>query len=250
MLCASTLAPSFAAAAPVPVRAREGLTHGFIVLRSEAGDTLAHGELIQTPQGDRVESRLVFRFTDGSLFDETVTFSQQRVFRLLSYRLVQRGKSFPATSELSFDRASRRYRAVVGDKPEDRAEGTLDMPEDLYNGMAITLLKNLPAGGRSTGHMVTFTPKPQMLKSSLEPEGTDRYFVGDTAGSATRYLMKLEIGGLTGVIANLIGKSPPELRYWITTGRAPGFVRFEGPMYFQGPRWRIELSAPRWPAER
>ena len=249
-LCALALAPSSVAAEPVPVRFRESVTHGFTVLRSEAGDTLAHGELTQTPQGDRIESRLLFRFTDGSLYDETVTFTQQRVFRLMSYRLVQRGKSFPAASEISFDRASRRYRAVVGEKPEDQSDGTLEMPEDLYNGMTITVLKNLPPGGRASGHMVAFTPKPQMLRSSMEPEGADRYFVADTAANATRYVMKLEIGGLTGVIANLIGKAPPDLRYWITTGRAPGFVRFEGPMYLQGPRWRIELSAPRWPAER
>jgi len=43
---------------------------------------------------------------------------------------------------------------------------------------------------------------------------------------------------------------PSELRYWITTGAAPAFVKFEGAMFLNGPRWRVELRAPRWAVER
>ena len=239
-----------AAAEPVAVRFPESVTHGFLVLRSDRGEPLAHGELLQTPRGDRMDSRLVFRFTDGSLYDETVTFSQQRVFRLLSYRLVQRGKSFPSPADVSFDRASGRYKAATGERPSDRAEGALELPEDLYNGMASVLLKNLPAGAQARGHLLAFTPQPRLLRSTLQPEGTDRYVVGATAGKATRYVMRLEIGGVTGALAAVVGKSPPDVRYWITEGTSPGFVRFEGPMFLKGPTWRIELSAPRWPGER
>ena len=52
-------------------------------------------------EGDLVESQLVFRFKDGSLHDEKVAFSQQRVFTLISYRLVQRGPSFPDQLDVS-----------------------------------------------------------------------------------------------------------------------------------------------------
>jgi hypothetical protein len=44
-----------------------------------------------------------------------------------------------------------------------------------------------------------------------------------------------------------MGKDPPDLRYWITNGPAPAFVKQEGPMYLKGPIWRVELTAPRWP---
>ena len=37
----------------------------------------------------------VFRFKDGSLWDETVVFTQERVFTLQSYRLRQTGAVFP-----------------------------------------------------------------------------------------------------------------------------------------------------------
>ncbi len=75
----------------VTVRYHEGVTHGFLTLRSTTGDLLAEGDLLQVVRAEGVDSRLVFRFRDGSLYDETVVFSQSRVFTLLSYRLQQRG---------------------------------------------------------------------------------------------------------------------------------------------------------------
>ncbi|OLB42009.1 MAG: hypothetical protein AUI04_05815 [Candidatus Rokubacteria bacterium 13_2_20CM_2_64_8] len=73
-------------AAPVPVRFTEGVAHGFPVLRSAQGERLASGELTQVARGDVVESRLVFRFQDGSLYDETVVFSQRDVFKIHASR--------------------------------------------------------------------------------------------------------------------------------------------------------------------
>jgi hypothetical protein len=84
-----------AEAGPVAVRYTEGVTHGFLTLRSTAGDLLADGDLLQVVRSEGVDSRLVFRFKDGSLYDETVVFTQSKVFTMMSYRLVQRGPSFP-----------------------------------------------------------------------------------------------------------------------------------------------------------
>jgi hypothetical protein len=60
----------------------------------------------------------------------------------------------------------------------------------------------------------------------------------------------MDIGSLTGVIASVLGRDPPDLRFWISRGPAPAFLRFEGAMFLKGPTWTIELSAPRWSAER
>jgi hypothetical protein len=49
------------------------------------------------------------------------------------------------------------------------------------------------------------------------------------------------------VIASLLGKSPPDLRYWLVTGDVPAFVRFEGAMFLNGPVWRLELTTVEWP---
>jgi hypothetical protein len=35
---------------------------------------------------------------------------------------------------------------------------------------------------------------------------------------------------------------------WILGGEAPAFVKLEGPLYFGGPIWRIELASPVWPS--
>ncbi len=117
------LAGADADADPVAVRFSEGVAHGFVVLRGERGEVLADGELIQTSPANGVQSRLVFRFKDGSRYDETVTFSQKGVFRLLAYKLVQQGPAFSETSEVAFDRAGGRYRARAG---EDTSDGTVE----------------------------------------------------------------------------------------------------------------------------
>ena len=243
-----TLCASGASAEPVTVRFWESATHGFLVMRDDQGGAIAHGELVQAPHGEGMQSRLVFRFTDGSLYEETVTYSQKRVFRLLAYRLIQRGPAFPEATEAWFDRASGRYRARVG--TDDHAEGTLDMPEDLYNGMAGTLLRNLAAGVTASGHAYAFTPKPRLMRTTLRPEGDDRYYVGDTVRTAVRYVVAMDLVGVTGLIAAAIGKDPPDVRFWISTGEAPAFLRFEGSMFLKGPRWRSELAAPCWTRDR
>jgi hypothetical protein len=225
------------------VRMRESPTLAYPVLRSADDTLLAHGELVQTVRGDRVDSRLVFRFKDGSSFDETVVFSQAKVFRLLSYRLIQRGRSFAETSDIFFDRASGRYRAQVGDKT---AEGEIDLPSDVHNGMTGLMLRNLPDRAVGRGHLMAFTPKPTTLKTTLMPEGEERFFIGDEPRKARRYLVKVEVGGLKGVIASAIGKEPPDLRYWIAAGPVPAFLKFEGAMFLNGPTWQIELGVPRW----
>lgn len=241
-LAVATAAP--AGAEPVTVRHSESITHGFLVMKAVGGATIAHGEFIQHPQGERMHTQLIFRFLDGSIYDETVVFTQQRLFRLMSYKLVQKGPSFPEASEVSFDRESASYRARCG---KDTSEGKLDLPEDAHNGLTGLLLKNVPPGGRATGHLMAFTPKPHTLRTTMSREAEDTYSIGDLSRTATRWLVGLEIPGVKGVVASLIGKEPPDLRYWIATGPAPGFVKFEGALYLKGPRWRVEMASPGWP---
>jgi hypothetical protein len=236
---------------PIAVRQPEGAVYGVLALRTTGGEVLAHGELIQTVRGQQVDSQLVFRFTDGSLFDERIVFSQQKVFSLTSYRFTQRGPAFPGSSEVSFVRGSGQYRAKIREKPdakEEVVEGRLDMPADVYNGMSSVLLKNLGAQETATGRLLAFTPKPRLLAMKLSAEGTDDLHVGPVSRKATRWLVKLEVGGMLGVMASIAGKDPPDLRYWIAAAPLPpAFVKFEGPFYLNGPIWRIELSSPRWP---
>jgi hypothetical protein len=227
---------------PVAVKYTEGVTRGFPVLRSLSGEKLAQGEMLQIPRGgDVVESRLVFRFIDGSLYDERVVFSQRDVFTLLSYRIVQRGPSFPETLEASVDRASGRYEVRYRgdeDSPEENLKGRFELPLDVYNGLLSTLMKNLPAGGSMVVQIVAFTPKPRLVKMLLTPAAEDPMTVNDTAVLATRFLIRPQLG----LFASLLVADIPDVKCWIASGEAPAFLRFEGPLYFMGPIWRIDWS--------
>src|SRR5262252_2124675 len=101
LISALILVTATITAEPVGVRFAEGLVHGFLALSSLDGTALADGDLIQSARGTRVTSRLVFHFKDGSLHDETGVFSQRGQLRLVSYRLTQRGPSFPRPLEMS-----------------------------------------------------------------------------------------------------------------------------------------------------
>jgi len=92
-----------ASAEPVVVRHVEGLVHGFLSLRSPGGGVLANGDLIQDSRDDRVTSRLLFHFKDGSLHDETAVFSQRGHFQLISYHLVQKGPAFERPLDMTID---------------------------------------------------------------------------------------------------------------------------------------------------
>jgi hypothetical protein len=60
-------------------------------------------------------------------------------------------------------------------------------------------------------------------------------------------VLKVNIGGLKGLLAPLIGKQPPDSHVWILDGEAPAFVKSEQPLFQGGPVWRIELVSPAWP---
>jgi hypothetical protein len=231
-----------AAADPIAVRYTEGIARGFPVLRSLDGVVLAQGEMAQVPRGGGViDSRLVFRFRDGSLHDERVVFSQRDVFTLLSYRIVQRGPSFPETVEASVDRATGRYDVRYRgdeDSPEETLTGEVTLPPDVYNGLLTTLMKNLPAGDSRVVQIVAFTPQPRLVKMLMAPAAQDPVQVNEAAVMTTRFLVRPQLG----LFASLLITDVPDLKCWIAGGEAPAFVRFEGPLYFLGPVWRIDWS--------
>jgi len=238
------------AAAPVPVRFVEGSLHGFLALNTPEGALIASGDLLQVGRDGGVKSRLVFHFKDGSVFDETVVFTQRNVFTLQSYHLVQRGPVFPEDTEISLDRASGKYHVKTRTRKDGREkvrDGTLDLPTDTYNGMVLTVVKNLSRGAGETVHMVAFTPAPKLIKLQLRPAGEQKILVGGSEKTATHYGLKPMLGPWLKLFASLLGRMPPDSHAWIVTADVPAFVKFEGPLYMNGPVWRIELTSPRWP---
>jgi uncharacterized membrane protein YdjX (TVP38/TMEM64 family) len=237
-------------AEPVAVRYTEGIVHGFLTLRTVDGTLIANGDLIQLARGDRVTSRLVFRFKDGSIRDETAVYIQRGTFRLLRNHLVQKGPSFPQPLDVSIECASGdvtvRYTDDHGKETVEAEK--MDLPPDLANGMTLTLLKNMrPSAPPAALSMVAATPKPRLVKLAISNSGEESFSTGGTHRRATHYIVKVEIGGVARLIAPLVGKQPPDSHVWILQGDAPAFVKSEGPLFLGGPVWRIELVSPVWP---
>ena len=225
---------------PIPVRHTEGTVHGFLDLHTAGGEFLAHGDLTQVGRNGAIESRMIFRFPDGSLFEEMVAFTQKGVFAMESYHLVQRGPAFEGDLDATLSKSGA---WTVKTKSHDRGEtketsGTLRMPGDVSDGMITMLLKNLAPGESQTVHVVAFTPAPRMIELVMQPVGTEKVAFGKSSESATRYNLKPRLGKVTGFFAKVAGKLPPDSQTWIVTDEVPAFVRFQGPL-FTGPVWRI-----------
>lgn len=242
--------PALAFPAPVAVRHIEGLVHGFLSLSAIGGASLAQGDLVQFSANDSVTNHLVFHFKDGSLHDETAVYSQRGNFRLLTYHLIQKGPTFGHHTDLSFDTASNNVTVHYSDrdgKKKDIADH-LDLPPDIAIGLILTLLKNLRSSDPpTTVSLLATTPKPRLVKLAISPQGEDPFTTFGVKRRATHYVIKVEIGGLEGKIAGLLGKQPPDIHVWVLGGEAPAFVKMEGPLFYGGPIWRIELASPVWP---
>jgi hypothetical protein len=249
-LSATAIAPGVVAASPVRVHSPEGSAHGFIALRGTKAEVLAHGDWWQIPSGERIEVNLRFRFTDGSLSHETFVLAQRGVWTLMSYRSVQRGPSFPRDIEAHVEREGGRYTVRTHDRDTGNTrvdEGTIEMPDDVYAfGMLAMLVKNLGPREPLTAHVLAFTPKPRVLKLQVTPAGDDTMTIEGLARKTVRYTVKAELQGALGTVASVAGKQPPALHLWVAGDPVPTFVRLDGPLYPDGPIWRVELAAPRW----
>ncbi len=250
LLATIPLWPRPLAAASVPVRFVEGVSRGFLLLRTANGVLVAQGDLFQVVRDGEVDSRMVFRFKDGSVFDETVWFTQRSVFTMQKYHLVQRGPAFTEDSEISMDRATGKYHVKTKarkDGKEEVLEGRLDLPPDVYNGMVLTVARNLPPGASDTVHIVAFTPTPRLIQLELKPAGKQKVLVGELVKTATHYVLKPHLGIWLQLFVRLLGRVPPDSHAWILADEAPAFVRFEGALSTTGPVCRIEQAIPRWP---
>lgn len=247
LACALLLRSNGLTAEQVPVRHKEGLMHGFLALRTLEGKKLADGEMTQVTEGDRVTDDLTFRFKDGSMYEDKTVFTQKGSFRLVSDHLVQKGPSFKQAMETLIDASTGQFtvRYKDHDGKEKVLNQKLELPPDLANGLMFTLVKDIdPRAPRTTVSMLATTPEPRVVKLLIFPEGKKSLSRGSTGHSAVVYVVKVQIGGMAGLLARLTGKQPPDTHVWVLGGDAPAFVKSEGPLYQGGPIWRIELAKP------
>jgi hypothetical protein len=237
-------------AEPLPVRHVQGTLHGFLTVHADDGKVIAEGDLTQVVRGDRVILHVAFHFGDGSLDDETTIYTQHRVFQLVSDHHIQRGPYFPHPMETTVDARSGQVTVRTTDKDGKEQVDTehMKLPSDVYNGLTGTVVQNLlPDGPGATVSMVVATPKPRLVKLVFTPGDEESFSLAGSPRKATHFEMKIDLGGVAGVVAPLIGKQPPNFNLWVLEGEAPVVVKETGYLYEDGPTVKLYFASPTWP---
>lgn len=250
LVCAVLMWAQSARSEPIRVRHSEGTLHGFLSLTTEQGQVLASGDLIEVVRGGRVTTRLTFHFKDGSLDDETTVFTQKGVFRLISDHHIQRGPYFPTQLDMSIDVPKGSVVTKWKDKDGKEQEATQQMklPPDLYNGLVTPVVKNLsPDAPETKVSMIVSTPKPRVVTLVMRPLGAAPFSLAGFERKGLQYEIKIELGGVVGLIAPVVGKAPPNIYMWIEGGEVPVFLKESGPLFEGGAILNINLIGPGWP---
>ncbi len=240
------LVGAFGNAEPVPARLKQGVGHIFLLILDENGKTLAAGESLQTIKGYTVSTRTTFHFRDGSLDDETTVFEQRVNLRLLTDDHLQRGPAFPHPLEIRIEAVP--GRVTVHDLESGKTSThDLKIPFDLANGIITQVLQNIPQDTAETKvSYVLPTAKPRIATLVISRAGEDTYTLGGERQTAKKLEIKVDLGGVAGVIAPILGKEPKPTTAWMAGGRVPMFIRIQTQFFEGGPLWTIEQTAPGW----
>ena len=135
---------------------------------------------------------------------------------------------------------------------EDVLDGQVDLPKDIYNGMLITVSKNLQKGADEMVSILAFTPAPQIINVQFLAIDEEPLHIGDRSSKATQYVFKPQIGMIQKLLGKAAGKLPSHFQYdcWIMVNETPSFAKFEGPLQLMGPTVRIQIAADGDPAGR
>ena len=248
LLLSLVLTAAAAHAYPVRARLKQGVGHIFLLILDENGKTMATGESLQSVKNYTVTTRTTFHFRDGSIDDETTVFEQRVNLRVLSDDHLQRGPAFPHPMEIRIE--AERGRVIVHDL-ESGKTSTHDMkiPFDLANGIVTQVLQNLsPDAAETKVSYVLPTSKPRLATLVISRAGEGTYTLGGDRKTAKKLQLKVDLGGIAGVIAPIIGKEPKPTYVWMAGGEISMFIRIQTQFYEGAPLWTIQQTAPAWPS--
>jgi len=243
-LCTVTLGTA-APAEPISVEHIQRPMHRFMVARSDAGKIIASGEFSQVVQGDEVTMRLIYKFADGSIDDETTTYRQQGAFRLVRNHHVQKGPFFVKSVDFAVEAATGIATSRTVDKNgKVQVESEhIDLPDDLANGFVGTLLLNVP---HNTMPFRVGILAPvgggRLIRILISPEGEQLFQAAGQTLKATVFRIHPELGGIVGMIAPLIGLQPKDVMVWVLEGEEPAVERIVGQLGGYGPVVSSELE--------
>lgn len=239
------LSSAAAHAEQIPVRHIQPPRHEFMVARSETGQIIARVEFTETVAGDEVTMRLTYRFRDGSIDDETTTYRQRGTFQLIRNHHLQNGPFFAKPVDFAVEAATGTATTRTVDKNGAIrvANEHIDLPNDLANGFVGTLLLNV------SPHVAPFRVGilapvfgGRLIRILISPEGEQPFQKAGQTVKATVFRIHPELGGILGMIAQLLGLQPKDVMVWILEGEQPAVVRVVGQLGGSGPVVSSELE--------
>ncbi len=236
------------AAAPaerIPVKHIQVPMHGFMVARSESGRIISRVKFTQAVHRDEVTMRLTYHFLDGSIDDETTTFSQQGTFRLVRNHHIEKGPFFAKPVDFTVEAAT----GIATSRTTDKngrvhlESEHMDLPDDLANGFVGTLLLNVaPNTAPFRVGMLVPVGGGRLIRLLISPQGEQPFHTAGQTLKATVFRIHPELGGIVGVIAQLIGLQPKDVMVWVLEGDEPAVVRIVGQLGGYGPVVDSELE--------
>jgi hypothetical protein len=239
------LSSTAAQAEQIPVKHIQLPRHEFMVARSETGKVIARVEFTEDVKGDEVTMRLTYRFSDGSIDDETTTFRQQGTFRLVRNHHIQGGPFFTKPFDFAVEAATgTAISRIAGKNGEILVESEhIALPDDLANGFVGTLLLNVPPN-TAPFRVGILAPVNggRLIRILISPEGEQPFQKAGQTLKATVFRIHPELGGILGVIVRLLGLQPKDVMVWVLEGEKPVVVRVVGQQGGYGPVLSSELE--------
>lgn len=234
-----------ALAEPIPVTHIQLPRHASMVARSANGTIIARVEFTETVQGDEVTMHLTYRFLDGSLDDETTTYTQQGTFRLVRNHHIQTGPFFATPFDVTVEAATGIATTRTTDKDgKIHVESAhFDLPNDLANGFVGTLLINVPPN-TAPFRVSILVPVlgGRLIHILVSPQGEQPFQKAGQTLKASVFRIHPELGGILGMIATLLGLQPKDVTVWVLEGEKPQVMRVVGQLAGYGPLVSSELE--------
>jgi hypothetical protein len=119
----------------------------------------------------------------------------------------------------------------------------MDLPADLANGFAGTLLLNAPQNTTPfrVGMLVP-VGGARLIRLLISRDGDQPFHETGHTLTAIVFRIHPELGGIVGVIARLIGLQSKDVMVWVLEGDDPAVVRIVGQLGGYGPVVNSELG--------
>jgi hypothetical protein len=196
-------------------------------------------------QGDEVTMRLTYDFADGSIDDETTTYTQQGTFRLVRNHHIQNGPFFARPVDFAVEAATGIATSRTTDKNgKVHVESEhINLPNDLANGFVGTVLLNVsPNAAPFRVGILAPVFGGRLIRILISPDGEQPFQKMGQPAKATVFRIHPELGGFLGMIAQLLNLQPKDVMVWVLEGEKPAVMRIVGQLGGSGPVLSSELE--------